>query len=163
MYRLLLALPLLALPAHAESLFHIARNKNRNEVHFKVRLDKSCAPRGKAPVYNFWRMLEKGPRVTEPVGTFEQMAYGFDEQKVQGDRVLVKLEALPARTLAVVARPAEKGCEAHAYTQIGGQPARLQRVYVFAVEGFFTPTVKYVDLIGVTDAGEPVTERINAD
>jgi hypothetical protein len=49
------------------------------------------------------------------------------------------------------------------WSAIARQPATLQRIFVATVEHGPKPSVRYVDLIGVTVAGnKPVMERITA-
>jgi hypothetical protein len=156
----LLVAPTLRAGDGALPLFEIARNKNRNVVRFTVHVDADCRPIQDEPVRNHWRMLEIGPDAVEAVGTFEQMAYGIDESTRSGDRITLKLEALPERPLTVVTTRTAAGCRAQVRGAISGRPARLERVFVQADEGALMPKVRHVDLEGVTDRGEKLTERI---
>jgi hypothetical protein len=117
------------------SVFFIAKSENRNQVHYGVHLDVSCAPLGRAPAFAYWRMLEHGPTATEPLLEREIGAYGFADQRVlardpHGGRVEVRLRALPARPIVITTAAAESGaCVAGATTTIGGVPASLTSVY----------------------------------
>ncbi|HEY3819580.1 MAG TPA: DUF4833 domain-containing protein [Polyangiaceae bacterium] len=116
------------------SVFLVAKSENRNQVHYGVRLDAACAPVGAAPVFAYWRMLEQGPRATEPLLARELGAYGLAEQRVvergaEGGRVTLRLRALPARAIAIETRSRGGACEATATTVIGGEPASLWSVY----------------------------------
>jgi|JI8StandDraft_1071087.scaffolds.fasta_scaffold114513_2 hypothetical protein len=143
------------------NLFHIKRNKNRNEVHYAVRYDEAaCKPMGDEALYGYWLMLEKGPNVFEPIGRLERMAYGIQSQSMSGNDLLVKLKAFPDREIKVVFSKAGAGCKITPYIAINGQESVLKSISVFAEEGFIKPTVKYVDVSG-TKGGAPVTERIN--
>jgi len=150
-----------ALAAEARAnLFHIKRNKNKNEVHYAVRYDeKTCKPVEGDAVYGYWLNLEIGPNAYEPIGRFERIAYGISSQELQGDDLMVKLKAFPDRIIRVNFANAG-GCKVTSHVAINGQEARLKHIYVFAEEGLIKPTVKYVDIIG-NKAGAPVTERIN--
>lgn len=141
-------------------LFEIARNKNRNVVRFTVHVDDACRPMKDEPVRNHWRMLEIGPDAVEAVGTFEQMAYGIDEIARRGDQITLTLEALPERPLTVVTTRTSKGCRAEARGTISGRLVRLERVFVQADEGALLPKVRHVDLEGVAEDGQKLTERI---
>jgi hypothetical protein len=116
-------------------LFSISKTENRNYVQFAERLDDSCAPAGSAPVYAFWRMMERGPGAVEPLLPMEQGAYGIASQTVLArdpghSLVRVTLRALPSSPLFVEARRAPSGaCEAWARTSIGGVAARLSNVH----------------------------------
>jgi len=116
------------------SAFFVAKSENRNQVHYGVHLDATCAPSGGAPVFAYWRMLEHGPAATEPLLSREQPAYGIAEQRVgerraDGGRLVVRLRALPDRIIEIVTGPREGGCEATASTVIDGAPATLSSVF----------------------------------
>lgn len=60
------------------NLFHIKRNKNRNEVHYAVRYDEAaCKPMGDEALYGYWLMLEKGPNVFEPMVVWSAWLMAF--------------------------------------------------------------------------------------
>ena len=158
----LLVAPLLdaAAPSAVHDLFVIERNKNRNLVQYRVRLDADCVPAGDEPIDCYWRMLEKGPDAVEAVGLFEQAAYGIGRQECHSDGLIVRLKALPERVVTVRAGFDGGACRARAYTRIDGAEARLTRVYVMADEGAWLPSVLYVDLFGVAADGREVRERL---
>jgi Domain of unknown function (DUF4833) len=121
--------------AHAEqtipSVLFVSKSENKNQVHYGLHLDDSCGFAGSAPVYPYWRMLEKGPNDTEPLLEREQRAYGIERQDVQGDVVRVTLRALPNRPIGVrVLRAVDGSCTATAETTISGRAARLFNVHV---------------------------------
>ena len=149
--------------ADTRSVFFIERNKNRNEVHYGIHVDEECAPKGEEPLYNYWLRLEDGPDVKEPVKIFQQPAYGFKSQQVEGNRIAVVLRALPDRPLTVETRRDGATCAAVASIEIGGARRRFEKAFVYAEEGWLLPDVKYIDLFGTDDAGEPVTERLEMD
>lgn len=150
-----------ALAAEARAnLFHIKRNKNRNEVHYAVRYDeKTCKPVEGDAVYGYWLNLEIGPNAYEPIGRFERLAYGISSQEVKGEDLMLQLKAFPDRVIRVNFA-ATGGCKVSSHVAINGQESKLKHIYVFAEEGLIKPTVKYVDIIGVKGSA-PVTERIN--
>jgi hypothetical protein len=116
------------------SVFLVAKSENKNQVHYGVHLDASCAPAGAAPVFAYWRMLEHGPLATEPLLDREVGAYGVAEQQVvergpDGGRLTLRLRALPARPITVATRARGEACEATATMVIGGAPASLRSVY----------------------------------
>jgi hypothetical protein len=122
-------------PSHdVASAFFVAKSENRNQVHYGVHLDTTCAPSGVAPVFAYWRMLEHGPSATEPLLSREQPAYGIAEQRVverrtDGGRLLVRLRALADRPIEIATGPREGGCEVTATTVIDGAPAVLSSVF----------------------------------
>lgn len=160
-----------ALARHRERLF-VAKSENRNQVHYGVRLDETCAPTGRSPVFAYWRMLERGPLATEPLLSLEQPAYGVAGQRVlargaSGGQVEVQLNALRARTILVASSPRGQSeqagqpgerCAAAATTTIGGAPAALTSVYAKLGWPF---GVAYLTLSGRTLAdGRAIRERI---
>ncbi len=116
------------------SVFFIAKSENKNQVHYGVHVDPSCAPVGVAPVFGYWRMFEHGPAATEPLLARETRAYGFAGERVLakdpgGGRVLVTLSALEKRPIVVETYASGNACVATATTAIGGVPASLNNVF----------------------------------
>jgi hypothetical protein len=145
------------------SAFFVAKSENRNQVHYGVRVDASCAPVGTQPVFVYWRMLERDPRATEPLLSREEGAYGLSEQRVldrgdDGGRVLVRLRALPDRSIAIATHRQEGACRAEATTVISGGPASLTRVFAQLRWPF---GVDYLELAGRSlEDGHAVHERL---
>jgi hypothetical protein len=151
-----------ALAHDPRSVFFIQRNKNRNEVHYAIELDRDCRPVGDQPVTNYWLRLEEGPDVTRPLTFFQQRGYGFKSQQATADGARIVLRSLADRPIDVVAArsPSGSACAAEAYLDIGGRRAQLERVYVSAEDGMFMPEVKYIELFARRSDGAPVTERL---
>src|SRR5262249_40671096 len=101
-----------------------------NQVHYGVRVDDKCTFTSTAPVFPYWKMLERGPDATEPLLAREESAYGIASQRVSGDTGTVTLGALPARAITLRVLPTENDCLATAETTIDGQSARLFNVHV---------------------------------
>jgi Domain of unknown function (DUF4833) len=98
------------------SVFHVAKSENRNQVHYGIHLDESCAPVGGAPLFAYWRMLERGPAAIEPLLQREVGAYGVAEQRVlergpDGGKTSVRLRALPARPIVIQSTRRGEACE----------------------------------------------------
>jgi hypothetical protein len=150
--------------AETDSVFHIDRNKNRNQVHYGVHVDDRCRPVGTEPVYNYWLRLEKSPPETEPLRFFQQAAYGFQKQEVETDgRIEVRLRALPGRQVVIRLAAVGGACKAEAFLTIDGKDAHLEKVFVFADEGLLLPTVRYIELYGRSNDGVSVYEKIAVD
>lgn len=150
--------------AAPDSVFHIDRNKNRNQVHYGVHLDEQCRPVGTEPVYNYWLRREEDPPEVRPLSYFQQAAYGFQKQEIEGDgRIEVRLRALPDRQLVVRVASVGGTCKAETFMTIGGKQAYLEKVFVFAEEGVFVPTVRYIELYGRSNDGLSVYEKITVD
>ncbi len=153
------------LEAHAdavrfESLFVIARSKNANVVHYDVRL-KGARFDADEPVAAYWVLHAEGGR-REALSFFERrLAYGFSAKMAPGgDALSLCLQAFPRRVLSV-RRDARGRCRAH--VTIAGEAATLDRIFVATDERGVTPSVRYLDLLGVSLAARTsVTERIRA-
>jgi hypothetical protein len=150
--------------ASPESVFHIDRNKNRNQVHYGVHLDDRCRPVGAEPVYNYWLRREENPPVVQPLKYFQQAAYGFQKQNIEADgRIEVRLRALPDRQLVIRIASVGGGCKAETFMTIDGKQAYLDKVFVFAEEGILLPTVRYIELFGRSNDGLAVYEKITVE
>ena len=140
------------------SALAIAKSSNKNQVHYAVQVDDACSPAGASPVRPYWRMLEKSPDATEPLGGgIEQRAFGIARQDVSGGDVRIALRALPARPITIhTVRGADGKCTSSATATINGAPARIDNVYVktklFGVD--------YVQLTGIATDGSVVRERL---
>lgn len=141
------------------NLFFVRRNKNRNEVHYALRIDPATGkPLAKEPVFGYWQMHEKGAGVTEPITVFEQMAFGIESQNFEGDSILLKLRAFPERLIRIV-QDAPTG-QWKPWISILEKDCELSSFYVFAEDTLFLPKVKYIEVHG-KDKDAETTERIN--
>ena len=157
---LLLALSFAAQAADPIQLFFIQRSKNKNEVRYELLVNDDCSFKDKNPVHGYWQDLEKGPNVRSEIGTFEYIAYGIADQKIEGPWVQFKMKAIENKNFKAHLVKKEKSCEALAYTDFKGQEGVLKKVYIFAVEGFVKPTVKYIELFGVSSNGQNLYEKM---
>jgi hypothetical protein len=146
------------------SLFTISKSENKNEVQYAIRVDDHCAPAEGEPIWAYWRMLERGPTVTEPLLRREQAAYGLASQSVSertatGGRALLTLRAVAARPVAIDTFRAPSGeCQARSTATIGGESAFLFNVYV---KLRWPAGVSYILLQGwSSDRTRIVTEKI---
>lgn len=140
------------------STFFVSKTQNRNQVHYAMKVDDACRPVASAPVRPYWLMLEKGPRVIEPLLEREQSAFGVDGQRVDGATVQVVLRALPSRPVIIQTwRALDGACHFAAVTTIAGVRARLFNVHI--VLRMFG--VAYLLMTGYRDDGTVVRERVN--
>jgi hypothetical protein len=149
-------------PGDIPSVFFIAKSQNKNQVHYGIRLDRSCRPSGERPVFAYWRMLENHGEL-EPLLPIETSAYGLlDEQPVEArapgeTTVNVGLRALADRRVTILVRRGAAGCEATATTTVGGMAARLRFAYVHVVWPF---GIDYILLRGRRGDGAVPVEEI---
>ena len=146
------------------SVFFVAKSENRNEVHYGIALDAACAPAGPHPVFAYWRMRERGPLATEPLLSLEVPAYGVAAQHIasrgeRGGRVVVTLNALPRRPIAIDSAVDGATYSASASATIGGTASLLTSVFVQLRWPF---GVDYLLLSGRSSAdGHFVRERLS--
>jgi hypothetical protein len=163
---LLLFLLLLPWPAWSTDvpLFVIQRSKNANEVHYHLRVDDRCRIASTTPIHAFWKLLAASPDKTASLSVFDQLAYGVEQQRVANNEVSFSLKALEQKriTARIIGTPPQGPCAAQAQTEIQGQWAVLERIYVQTEEGWLKPKVLYVDVFGtgLDASATPVQERI---
>ena len=149
-------------PRDPKSIFLVAKSENKNQVHYGVRIDDACNVVGTAPLYGYWRMLEKQGEI-EPILSREVRAYGLDpiqriEKNGDATTIYARMNAIPDRQLRVtVARTAGR-CEAQASMSIAGSDANLNLIYIRLSWPF---GVDYILLRGSRAAdGRSVEEKI---
>ena len=163
---ILVTLLFFPLPAWSTDLllFVIQRSKNANEVHYSLRVDDHCTLASDTPVHARWQLLEESPEKTKPLSVFDQLAYGIAQQTVTEKGVSFSLKALATKRMNASATPTARPgtCAPRVLTDIQGQEALLERVYVQTEEGFPKPKVVYIDIFGksVDASHTPVTERL---
>jgi hypothetical protein len=119
-------------------LFIIQRSKNTNEVQYQLRVDDRCHIASDNPVSAFWKLHEDGPESTTSLSAFDQIAYGVVHQTVADNWVSFSLKALEQKRLkaSATAPPQPGTCIPIVHTDIQGQVATLERIYVQTEEGF---------------------------
>jgi hypothetical protein len=146
------------------SVFHIAKSENRNQVHYGIKVDEQCRPRGDKPVYGYWRDYEDGPKATSPLLDREQSAYGLTRpRKIElgeaGGKVHIGLRGFPDRKLEIQTFRGKSSCRAWAMTLINRHAAVLGSIYV---ELGFLFSIDYVLLKGVRISdGSALSEKVN--
>ena len=150
-------------PNDIRALFAIAKNIDRDEVRYAIRLDKDCMPVGDAPLHAYWQQIEQGPDVVEDLNILDRTVYGIEGQWIlkrtaDESKVLMTLKATPKRGIAVITRKRDGKCVADSIATINGKPAHLESVFVH-IPGFLK--VDWIEIKG-TDvaASQPVVERV---
>ena len=140
------------------SVMEIDKSSNRNQVHYALAVDASCAPVGAAPVRPYWQMLERGPSVTEPLEAREERVLGIERQEVWATGVQFALRGMPGRTFIVHTSSGDDSrCSSWVETTIAGIRARLGSVFV---QQRVFGMVDYVKLEGAREDGVVVSERV---
>jgi hypothetical protein len=121
-------------PHDVTSIFFVGKSQNKNQVHYGVNLDETCLPRGREPVYAYWRMME-GAGEIEPLLDHEQPAYGIlpnqdPSRGLASGNVGIVLRAFPHRPITITTERAGDHCRAIATVDIDGSKAQLVNIYV---------------------------------
>jgi hypothetical protein len=150
--------------ASVQSIFHIAKSENKNQVHYAVKVDGACKPVGARPIYGYWRELERGPKVTSPLLDHEQRAYGLNEprsitQLASSTEIRISLRGFPERPLVVQVFRAANRCVARTAVSINGRAALLQSIYI---DLGFLFSINYAMVRGVRiQDGQAVQEKLH--
>jgi hypothetical protein len=143
-----------ALPSR--ELFTLARNKNANVVKYALRTARNGRLDSANPVEAYWLMLAEDGRREELTWTERQLAYGFSVSAPTSDGFMLHLTACSSRPLRVRAIDGSYRAE----LRIAKQPAFLRRIFVQTDNGALIPSVRYVEVSGLTASGQAVSERI---
>ncbi|HEY2733451.1 MAG TPA: DUF4833 domain-containing protein [Polyangiales bacterium] len=147
--------------APLDSVFHIEKSENKNQVHYGVHVDADCRPLGAQPVYAYWREFEKGPHVVSDLLGHELPAYGLTAPRsistaAHGGEIHIGLRGFPERPLAIQTGRFGSSCGARAFTTIQKQPAVLRSIYVKI--GFLF-SIEYVIVRGLRIADAAAIEE----
>jgi hypothetical protein len=140
------------------AVMEIDKSSNRNQVHYALTVDASCAPVGTSPVHPYWQMLERGPSVTEPLEAREERVLGVEREEVSATGVRFALRGMPGRTFIVHTSSGDgRQCSSWVETTIAGSRARLAGVFV---QQKLFGSVDYVKIEGTREDGAVVSERV---
>ncbi len=143
-----------ALPSR--ELFTLARSKNANVVKYAVRIGRNARLDLANPVEAYWLMLAEDGRREALTWTERNLAYGFSVAGLSSDGFLLHLRAYSQRALRV--RQVQGSYRAE--LEIARQPAFLRRIFVQTDGGTLIPSVRYVEISGLTASAQAVIERI---
>jgi len=158
----LAVLALLAPPAAAQMktspLFIIERSTNANVVHYDARLAADGSLDPGEPVVAYWVLLAEDGRRKNLGWIEKRKAYGFTiKPDVSANSYTMTLVADPKHLITV---KQEKDA-VRAEVVINGRPAVLEKLYINASDGFFGPTVLYIEVYGKDlQTGEMLREKL---
>jgi hypothetical protein len=138
-------------------LFFIERSKNKNLVHYDIRLTENSSLSDTRPVNVYW-ILENGKR--EELNPIEkEYAYGIVHQEKLDEN---KFKFILAGFKGVEIIVERMNDSFKAMVSINGRESILERIYVKSEERRTgPPKVLYIDLFGRTkETGLPIRERI---
>ncbi len=150
-------------PVHfsTDSVIHLRKNTNNNQVHYEVRVDESCRPLKRKPVRAYWLMLEKGIDQTEKIRFWERPGYGVRQPRtVQwvegGGNFEFRIRGVPERVITLETFSTTEGCRARATIMINGERALFEWIEI-DVSGW--ANVHRVEIFGRSiTSGEAVRE-----
>jgi hypothetical protein len=138
-------------------LFFIERSKNKNLVHYDIRLQENSSLADTKPVHVYW-VLENGRR--EELNRMERKyAYGIlHQEKLDQNKFKVILAGLEGLEIVVE----RMNHSFKALVSINGTESILEKIYIKSEENRTgLPKVLYIDLFGRTkETGLPIRERI---
>jgi hypothetical protein len=139
-------------------LFVITRSKNANVVRYDARVGQDGRLDLREPVDAYWIMAAEDGRRERLTWLEREFAYGFKvTTPVRAAGFKMRLTAFDARALSV---ERDAGARYRVCFSIAGRRAVLRRIHVQTDERGVTPTVKHVDLFGVSAVdGSSVHER----
>lgn len=143
-----------------ESVIHLRKNTNGNQVHYAVRVDEACRPRAADPVYPYWRMLETSEVETEDLRFWERPGYGVVQPEdvhrgISEGHFDFRIRGVPERLIRVETFRSGGVCRARAYTEIRGGRAIFEYIEI-TVSGW--ANVHRVEIFGISSDGESVSE-----
>ncbi len=127
-------------PAHAggvafagtdvPSVFFISKSDDRNQVHYGIRLDSGCRPRGDEPVVAYWKLNERGGE-TKTLSLLDRLGYAVKRQRLLPNGSLqMEIRGFP-RPIDIEASPdGSGGCSASATTSIANRRATLDEIHL---------------------------------
>ena len=138
-------------------LFFIERSKNKNLVHYDIRLTENRNLPDIKPVHVYW-ILENG-RHEELTPIEREYAYGIVRQEKLGENK-VKVILAGLKGLEIIVERMNDSFKAMA--SINGRESILEKIYIKSEEKRTgLPKVLYIDLFGRTkETGLPIKERI---
>ena len=144
-----------AAQVNVQSVFHISKSQNRNQVHYNVKVNsQNCLPIRSNPVNAIWHMRERGRNEREQLNGVEQPLYGIGRQTVSGNRVTFSVRGVDDKPIELITSESNGECNAKAYTRINGKKRQLSSGHVqLSWTGL---AVKYLEL----RASDGKTERI---
>ncbi len=117
------------------SVFHLRKNTNRNQVHYEVRVDEACRPLKRKPIHVYWREYEKGPDVTSKLRFWEIPGYGVRQPKSvnwsdNGGSFEFSIRGVPKRVIRLESYITDQGCRARAYIDINAEQVLFERIEI---------------------------------
>ncbi len=149
-----------------DSVIHLRKNTNSNQVHYEVLVDDTCRPLRQKTMHPYWRMYEKGPNQRARIMFWEQPGYGVRQPKSvswndRGGSFDFRIRGVSERVLTMETFQTDQGCRARAYAEINGEPALFEWIEI-DVSGW--ANVHRVEMFGHSLAtGEALREITHSD
>jgi len=141
-----------------QRLFIIERNMNKNIVCYDAKVTKSGKLNIEDPIDAYWIDYASDGKRSELSYIQRKMAYGFELEKINNEKIYLILKAFDKRKILVCVD--SKGIT-KAMIKINGLDAVLNKVFVSAKPKMYT-TVNYIELYGTeTKTGKLISEKIS--
>jgi len=141
-----------------QRLFVIERNMNKNIVCYDAKITKTGKLNIEDPIDAYWIDYATDGKRSELNYIQRKMAYGFDYEKINNEKIYLILKAFDKRKILVYVD--NRGIS-KALIKINGFDAVLNKIFVNAKPKMYT-SVSFIELYG-TDirTGKPIYEKIS--
>jgi len=148
-----------------DSVIHLRKNTNNNQVHYAVQVDSQCRPLDRRTVRAYWRMLEDGPDITEALMLWERPGYGVRQpssiaKHETGGEFEFRIRGVEDRLIRIQVFKEAETCRARSFTTINGNEVIFEHIEI-EVSGW--ANVHRVEIFGLDVLGQTVSEITHSD
>lgn len=149
-------------PADQDLLFYIQRNQNQNTIVYRVNRTPDGLIHEHLPMDAYWiNFTEDGGTRRELNDLQNQLAYGYDSEKISNDLYLFNFVAYKSITFFIHRLDEDRF---KALYKKDGRTVVLKSIYVYAVEFGVFPDVKYIEFFGEDlNTGLPDYQKITIE
>jgi len=134
-------------PKSEKLLFYIQRNLNKNTIIYDANFDKNGMLAHDKPINVYWIEYEKNGQKTELNKVEKIYAYGVKSSKFDKYKNQYQIQLVADEKRSFILKQ-EAPFKAAIYTKINNKLSKLNRLYIYADNSGFWPTVKYIELFG---------------
>ena len=147
-----------AAPVDPDLMFYIQRNIDDRQVHYVLNRAENGSMDSSDPFDVFWTSVSDAKKRRRLNLVQRRFVYGVTVKSIEPGHIEFRLAAYPELSLFLRQTSTD---QYRVYTHINGVWCILRRIHVqLADENVFSPTVVYVKLEGVDDAGHLHSEQI---
>lgn len=145
------------IPQVNDMLFYIQRNQNTNTVVYQINYGPDKLINLNQPMTVYWIKYTQHGKIENLNFIQNKLAYGYEHDVISGDLIQFTFVSHP-KTFYIVFD--EKTGRHVVKTTFGKEMANLSNIYVYAEEYGAFPVVKFVDVYGLSQKGEIISERL---